>query len=121
MRDVHIETDLEVMDSYRLNVTDVLADKENKRRTLQNIGIATAIGRTGLFDFPVDIVPRDEFKDDGLVILGGAGVVHFMGSGDNVPSYYYVAQQAPNMTAYVPPTQQMRSKALAHVEGSLRT
>jgi nuclear transcription factor Y gamma len=92
--------------------------EENKRRTLQKNDIAAAIGRTDIFDFLVDIVPRDEFKDEGLVIPRAAGAVPFMGPGDNVPSYYYVAQQAPNMAAYAPPTQQMRSKAPAPPHGS---
>eukprot|EP00891_Asterochloris_glomerata_P007532 jgi/Astpho2/7532/gw1.00114.188.1_t len=34
--------------------------EENKRRTLQRNDIAAAITRTDIFDFLVDIVPRDE-------------------------------------------------------------
>ncbi|MCO5596426.1 hypothetical protein L7F22_050489 [Adiantum nelumboides] len=40
--------------------------EENKRRTLQKNDIAAAITRTDIFDFLVDIVPRDELKDEGL-------------------------------------------------------
>ncbi|CAM6083230.1 unnamed protein product [Calypogeia fissa] len=43
--------------------------EENKRRTLQKNDIAAAITRTDIFDFLVDIVPRDELKDEGA--LGG--------------------------------------------------
>lgn len=42
--------------------------EENKRRTLQKNDIAGAITRTDIFDFLVDIVPRDELKEDGLGI-----------------------------------------------------
>ncbi|PIA33793.1 hypothetical protein AQUCO_04000092v1 [Aquilegia coerulea] len=38
--------------------------EENKRRTLQKNDIAAAITRTDIFDFLVDIVPRDEIKDE---------------------------------------------------------
>ncbi|PKA64079.1 Nuclear transcription factor Y subunit C-2 [Apostasia shenzhenica] len=54
--------------------------EENKRRTLQKNDIAAAITRTDIFDFLVDIVPRDELKEDGLGIPKAA---------DSVP-YYYV-------------------------------
>ncbi|RKP26228.1 histone-fold-containing protein, partial [Syncephalis pseudoplumigaleata] len=34
--------------------------EENKRRTLQRSDIATAISKSDMFDFLIDIVPRDE-------------------------------------------------------------
>eukprot|EP00897_Mesotaenium_endlicherianum_P002297 jgi/Mesen1/2095/ME000151S01358 len=37
--------------------------EENKRRTLQKNDIAGAITRTDIFDFLVDIVPRDDLKE----------------------------------------------------------
>eukprot|EP00250_Pteridium_aquilinum_P014321 c21914_g1_i1 orf=263-1075(-) len=40
--------------------------EENKRRTLQKNDIAAAITRTDIFDFLVDIVPRDELREEGL-------------------------------------------------------
>lgn len=40
--------------------------EENKRRTLQKNDIAGAITRTDIFDFLVDIVPRDELKEEGI-------------------------------------------------------
>lgn len=40
--------------------------EENKRRTLQKNDIASAITRTDIFDFLVDIVPRDEIKEEGV-------------------------------------------------------
>ena len=41
--------------------------EENKRRTLQKNDIAGAITRTDIFDFLVDIVPRDELKEEGSI------------------------------------------------------
>lgn len=54
--------------------------EENKRRTLQKNDIAAAITRTDIFDFLVDIVPRDELKEEGLAVprpqvaMGGAEI-----------------------------------------------
>lgn len=46
--------------------------EENKRRTLQKNDIAAAITRTDIFDFLVDIVPRDELStEDSLGVPGG--------------------------------------------------
>ena len=44
---------------------------ENKRRTLQRSDIANAISRSDMFDFLIDIVPREEFvtpKADGTAV-----------------------------------------------------
>jgi nuclear transcription factor Y gamma len=41
--------------------------EENKRRTLQRDDIVAAITKTEVFDFLVDIVPREEPKDENLV------------------------------------------------------
>ncbi|KAG6532880.1 nuclear transcription factor Y subunit C-6-like [Zingiber officinale] len=56
--------------------------EENKRRTLQKNDIAAAISRTDVFDFLIDIVPREEGKED---------VAHALGApqADALP-YYYV-------------------------------
>ncbi|XP_042499179.1 nuclear transcription factor Y subunit C-2-like [Macadamia integrifolia] len=60
--------------------------EENKRRTLQKNDIAAAITRTDIFDFLVDIVPRDELKEEGL----GIPRVPAVGApADSIP-YYYV-------------------------------
>ncbi|XP_057827984.1 nuclear transcription factor Y subunit C-1 isoform X2 [Cryptomeria japonica] len=77
--------------------------EENKRRTLQKNDIAAAIGRTDIFDFLVDIVPRDEFKDDSALVIPRASAMPLVGSTsavDNVPmasSYYYVSQPSPSV------------------------
>ncbi|THU72508.1 hypothetical protein C4D60_Mb04t12880 [Musa balbisiana] len=56
--------------------------EENKRRTLQKNDIAAAISRTDVFDFLIDIVPREEGKEDVAHALGGPPV--------DPLSYYYV-------------------------------
>jgi nuclear transcription factor Y gamma len=62
--------------------------EENKRRTLQKNDIAAAITRTDIFDFLVDIVPRDELnKEDGLGVSRGAMPV---GSPVSYEGVYYV-------------------------------
>ncbi|MCI26493.1 nuclear transcription factor Y subunit C-1, partial [Trifolium medium] len=48
-----------------LTIRSWLHAEENKRRTLQKNDIAAAITRTDIFDFLVDIVPRDEIKEEG--------------------------------------------------------
>lgn len=62
--------------------------EENKRRTLQKNDIPAAITRTDIYDFLVDIIPRDEMKE------GGVGVPR---AGQPAPAdayQYYYAQQA---------------------------
>ncbi|MQL78324.1 hypothetical protein Taro_010764 [Colocasia esculenta] len=59
--------------------------EENKRRTLQKNDIAAAITRTDVFDFLVDIVPREDTRDDVIPRALGAP------AGDPL-SYYYVQQ-----------------------------
>ncbi|XP_020586138.1 nuclear transcription factor Y subunit C-2-like [Phalaenopsis equestris] len=62
--------------------------EENKRRTLQKNDIAAAITRTDVFDFLVDIVPREEGKED-------IGPIHALAApapaGDPL-AYYYIQQ-----------------------------
>ncbi|KAL0300952.1 UNVERIFIED_CONTAM: Nuclear transcription factor Y subunit C-4 [Sesamum radiatum] len=65
--------------------------EENKRRTLQKNDIAAAISRTDVFDFLVDIIPRDELKEEGLGVTKAA--IPLVGSPDALP-YYYVPPQA---------------------------
>ncbi|KAG1326408.1 putative Nuclear transcription factor Y subunit C-4 [Cocos nucifera] len=65
--------------------------EENKRRTLQKNDIAAAITRTDIFDFLVDIVPRDELKEEGFGVAR-AGLPAIGGPANSMP-YYYVPQQ----------------------------
>ncbi|KAI4333289.1 hypothetical protein L6164_018119 [Bauhinia variegata] len=66
--------------------------EENKRRTLQKNDIAAAISRTDVFDFLVDIIPRDELKEEGLGITKAS--IPVVGSPADIP-YYYVSPQHP--------------------------
>uniref|UniRef100_A0A7N0RCM2 Core Histone H2A/H2B/H3 domain-containing protein n=1 Tax=Kalanchoe fedtschenkoi TaxID=63787 RepID=A0A7N0RCM2_KALFE len=71
-----------------LTIRSWLHAEENKRRTLQKNDIAAAITRTDIFDFLVDIVPRDEIKEE----VGIAGLV-----GGTVPFYYPAMGQPAGM------------------------
>ncbi|EXB37528.1 Nuclear transcription factor Y subunit C-2 [Morus notabilis] len=66
--------------------------EENKRRTLQKNDIAAAISRTDVFDFLVDIIPRDELKEEGLGVT--KATLPVVGSPADMP-YYYVPPQHP--------------------------
>ncbi|KAK6911363.1 Histone H2A/H2B/H3 [Dillenia turbinata] len=67
--------------------------EENKRRTLQKNDIAAAISRTDVFDFLVDIIPRDEVKEEGLGITKAS--IPVVGSPADTIPYYYVPPQPP--------------------------
>ncbi|KAK1282053.1 Nuclear transcription factor Y subunit C-1 [Acorus calamus] len=59
-----------------LTIRSWLHAEENKRRTLQKNDIAAAITRTDIFDFLVDIVPRDDnVKEEAAA--GAAGVPYY--------------------------------------------
>ncbi|KAA8536884.1 hypothetical protein F0562_029362 [Nyssa sinensis] len=63
--------------------------EENKRRTLQKNDIAAAITRTDIFDFLVDIVPREDLKDEAFATMPVGGPA------DTLPYYYMPAQHSP--------------------------
>ncbi|KAK9275739.1 hypothetical protein L1049_023008 [Liquidambar formosana] len=67
--------------------------EENKRRTLQKNDIAAAISRTDVFDFLVDIIPRDELKEEGLGVT--KATIPVVGSPADAIPYYYVPSQHP--------------------------
>ncbi|XP_073299005.1 nuclear transcription factor Y subunit C-3-like [Primulina huaijiensis] len=69
--------------------------EENKRRTLQKNDIAAAISRTDVFDFLVDIIPRDELKEEGLGMA--KATIPLMGSTADAVPYYYVPQHNPQL------------------------
>ncbi|KAK1307036.1 Nuclear transcription factor Y subunit C-1 [Acorus calamus] len=62
-----------------LTIRSWLHAEENKRRTLQKNDIAAAITRTDIFDFLVDIVPRDDnVKEEAVVgAAAAAGVPYY--------------------------------------------
>uniref|UniRef100_A0A5B7A1Z0 Putative nuclear transcription factor Y subunit C-9-like isoform X3 n=2 Tax=Davidia involucrata TaxID=16924 RepID=A0A5B7A1Z0_DAVIN len=68
--------------------------EENKRRTLQKNDIAAAITRTDIFDFLVDIVPREDLKDEALASIP-RGTMPVGGPADALPYYYMPAQHSP--------------------------
>lgn len=72
--------------------------EENKRRTLQKNDIAAAITRTDIFDFLVDIVPREDLKDEVLASVP-RGSLPVGGPADAIPYYYMPPQLAPQVTA----------------------
>ncbi|KAF5207725.1 Nuclear transcription factor y subunit c-9 [Thalictrum thalictroides] len=71
--------------------------EENKRRTLQKNDIAAAITRTDIFDFLVDIVPREDLKDEVLASIPRGGAVPVGGSADPLPYYYMPPQHPPQV------------------------
>ncbi|PSS33872.1 Nuclear transcription factor Y subunit C-9 like [Actinidia chinensis var. chinensis] len=70
--------------------------EENKRRTLQKNDIAAAITRTDIFDFLVDIVPREDLKDEVLASIPRALPVG--GPTEGLP-YYYMPQHGAQVGA----------------------
>ncbi|KAK2996450.1 hypothetical protein RJ639_025077 [Escallonia herrerae] len=72
--------------------------EENKRKTLHRADIAAAITRTDIFDFLVDIVPREELKDEALASVP-RGEMPVGGSSNSFPYYYMPAQQSPHAGA----------------------
>jgi nuclear transcription factor Y, gamma len=64
--------------------------EDNKRRTLQRSDIAAALGKSDMFDFLIDIVPREDSQ----------GQSKRAGQGSNAPP---ATAAAPSATAGVPP------------------
>ncbi|KAH0706044.1 nuclear transcription factor Y subunit C-9-like [Solanum tuberosum] len=74
--------------------------EENKRRTLQKNDIAAAITRTDIFDFLVDIVPREDLKDEVLASSIPRGNLPVGGPAEGLPyNYYMPMQSAPQIGA----------------------
>ncbi|KAL6517984.1 Agglutinin-like protein 1 precursor [Orobanche minor] len=72
-----------------LTIRSWLHAEENKRRTLQKNDIAAAITRTDIFDFLVDIVPRDEIKDEAATLGGTVCVPAAETAGLTGVPYYF--------------------------------
>ncbi|KAL7235105.1 hypothetical protein ACSBR1_018568 [Camellia fascicularis] len=68
---------------------------EENKRTLQKNDIAAAITRTDIFDFLVDIVLREDLKDEALASIP-RGTVPVGGPTDAYPYYYMPAQHSPH-------------------------
>ncbi|XP_022861768.1 nuclear transcription factor Y subunit C-9-like [Olea europaea var. sylvestris] len=72
--------------------------EENKRRTLQKNDIAAAITRTEIFDFLVDIVPREDLKDEVFASIPRESLP-VGGPAEGLPYYYMPPQPAPPLAA----------------------
>ncbi|CAM8923993.1 unnamed protein product [Rhodiola kirilowii] len=80
-----------------LTIRSWLHAEENKRRTLQKNDIAAAITRTDIFDFLVDIVPR-QTEDDPSSALAAGLPLPLSTTASGVPIYYPpIGQPAPGM------------------------
>lgn len=66
--------------------------EENKRRTLQKNDIAAAIARTDIFDFLVDIIPREDPKDEAVLSVP-KNAMPLAASSDSLPYYFMQPQQ----------------------------
>ena len=90
------------MFTLELTLRSWMHAEENKRRTLQRNDIAAAITRTDIFDFLVDIVPRDEVKEEGISVARGG-----LPSGEGLPyaGMYYMSQTPPG--TFGPPMTQL--------------
>ncbi|KAM7485639.1 hypothetical protein LguiA_001648 [Lonicera macranthoides] len=66
--------------------------EENKRRTLQKNDISAAITRTDIFDFLIDIVPREEVGENVLAASIPRGPYACGDPNEGYP-YYYLPQQ----------------------------
>ncbi|KAL6535328.1 Nuclear transcription factor Y subunit C-3 [Orobanche minor] len=75
--------------------------EENKRRTLQKNDIAAAITRTDIFDFLVDIVPREDLKDEVLTSVPRGGLP-IGGAAPNEGLPYYYVQSGQGVPAGAP-------------------
>ncbi|KAI5065462.1 hypothetical protein GOP47_0020157 [Adiantum capillus-veneris] len=68
--------------------------EENKRRMLQKNDIASAITRTDIFDFLVDIVPRDEMKEEAVGLPQARLPLDALADGMHYGGVYYTHQPA---------------------------
>nr|QVG73960.1 nuclear factor Y transcription factor [Asarum sieboldii] len=85
-----------------LTIRSWIHAEENKRRTLQKNDIAAAITRTDVFDFLVDIVPREEAKEDVVVPGIGTGVPYYYPPGvGTVASGVMMGQPAMDPAMYM--------------------
>jgi nuclear transcription factor Y gamma len=80
--------------------------EENKRRTLQRSDIASALAKSDMFDFLIDIVPREEAASHAKRAAGTAGPAPGAPAGTSQIPPQHVPQQAPqqhmSQPAYMP-------------------
>lgn len=85
--------------------------EENKRRTLQRSDIASALAKSDMFDFLIDIVPREEAashtKRSGNQGAGGGGVPPQSALSGPMPPQNTVPQQPPTAQSQQQPSHHM--------------
>ncbi|XP_057431654.1 nuclear transcription factor Y subunit C-2-like [Lotus japonicus] len=98
--------------------------EENKRRTLLKSDFASAISRTDVYDFLVDIVPRNETMEHD--VYAGIGMPPMRGNVANVvqnvppplgpphPYYYMPSPASQHFGAAIPPRMVMARPPFAH-------
>ncbi|RZR95105.1 hypothetical protein BHM03_00023921 [Ensete ventricosum] len=79
-----------------LTLRSWIQTEENKRRTLQKNDITAAITNVDMFDFLVDIIPRDELKDEGFGIIGAAFPAAVGAPANSEPYCFVSAPQVPS-------------------------
>ncbi|TVY83611.1 Transcriptional activator HAP5 [Lachnellula suecica] len=76
--------------------------EENKRRTLQRSDIASALAKSDMFDFLIDIVPREEAASHAKRAPGQAAPAP---TGTAIPPHTNMPQQPQPGTQHMPPPQ----------------
>jgi len=90
-----------------LTLRSWIHSEENKRRTLQRNDIAAAITKTDIFDFLVDIVPRDDIKEENVArpVAPGADGVQPQQAVPQMPQQAYQQPVPPALGVYYPQQQ----------------
>ncbi|KAM3193801.1 hypothetical protein ACQJBY_070435 [Aegilops geniculata] len=91
-----------------------MVTEENKRQILKKSDIAAAVARTDVYDFLVDIIPRNEMKEEGFG-LHRAGPSSPLGAPAGAYPYYYPPQLQVPGAAMVHGGQQVPQGHLPHV------
>src|SRR3569833_519822 len=86
--------------------------EENKRRTLQRSDIASALAKSDMFDFLIDIVPREEASSHAKRATAGAGGAPGVTAAPGQPQMAGHVPQAPNHAQH-PIDYSMASHAIA--------
>ena len=87
--------------------------EENKRRTLQRSDIASALAKSDMFDFLIDIVPREEASSHAKRATGQAATTQGVAAAGAPPMAGGHVPQAPNHAQHPIPDYSMGGHALA--------
>lgn len=77
--------------------------EENKRRTLQRSDIASALAKSDMFDFLIDIVPREEAATHAKRTTGQSGTSGVPTAGSQLPPQSNIPQQQAQQHTMAPP------------------